>query len=116
MQNKIPFLTAIAAVSMGLFQTNVQALSLKYDDEIVVTAAQTELPRVAVGSAITVITSEDIDKRGTTLVGDLLREVTGLAVNQSGVQGTTTQVRIRGAEGNHTVVLIDGIQIGRAHV
>lgn len=111
MQNKIPFLTAIAAVSMGLFQTNVQALSLKYDDEIVVTAAQTELPRVAVGSAITVITSEDIDKRGTTLVGDLLREVTGLAVNQSGVQGTTTQVRIRGAEGNHTVVLIDGIQV-----
>jgi hypothetical protein len=28
-----------------------------------------------------------------------------------GRQGTVTQVRIRGAEANHTVVLIDGVKI-----
>lgn len=111
MQNKIIFSTAIAIAGIGLFQTNAYALSLKYDDEVVVTAAQTVLPRVAVGSAITVITSEDIEKRGTTLVSDLLREVPGLAVSQNGTKGTLTQIRIRGAESNHTVVLIDGVEV-----
>lgn len=102
---------ALAIVSNGVIQINANANSVEYNDEVIVTAAQTELPRFAVGSAISVITSEDIEKRGTTFVTDLLREVPGLAVSQTGVQGTSTQVRIRGAEGNHTVVVIDGVQV-----
>src|SRR5690606_8993483 len=52
----------------------------------------------------------DIDVRRVDLGAELLREVPGLAVSRSGQVGNVTQVRIRGAEGNHTLVLIDGIE------
>jgi vitamin B12 transporter len=42
---------------------------------------------------------------------DALRGLPSLAVNQSGSLGTLTQVRVRGAEANHLLVLVDGIRI-----
>ena len=41
---------------------------------------------------------------------EALRSLPGVAVGRSGGVGNLTQVRIRGAEGNHTLVLIDGIE------
>ena len=41
---------------------------------------------------------------------DALRSLPGVSVSRSGGFGNLTQVRIRGAEGNHTLVLIDGIE------
>src|SRR6185369_3748300 len=43
-------------------------------------------------------------------VPDLLRLSPGLAVATTGPRGTQTQVRIRGAEANHTLVFVDGIR------
>lgn len=34
-----------------------------------------------------------------------------MAVNQAGGPGAVTQVRTRGSEGNHTLVLLDGIDV-----
>jgi len=79
-------------------------------DEISVTANLVPTPARAVGSAVTVITGEELEQRQTRLVSDALREVPGLAVNRAGPVGQLTQVRIRGAEGNQTLVLIDGIR------
>lgn len=59
------------------------------------------------GRAFSVITAEEIEDRGITSVQDALRAVPGVAVNGSG--RSFTQVRIRGGEGNHTLVLIDGV-------
>ena len=41
---------------------------------------------------------------------DALRSLPGVSVSRTGGFGSLTQVRIRGAEGNHTLVLIDGIE------
>ncbi|WP_163277002.1 TonB-dependent receptor, partial [Klebsiella aerogenes] len=68
-----------------------------------------EAPRV--GSAVTVITAEDIRNQGAQALPDVLRLVPGVAVNQSGGRGGLAQVRIRGAEANHTLVVVDGIPI-----
>ena len=59
------------------------------------------------GRAASIVTAEDIAARGITTVQDALRAVPGVAVNGSG--NSFTQVRIRGGEGNHTLILIDGI-------
>jgi vitamin B12 transporter len=80
-------------------------------DPIVVTATRTETPLSQVGSALTVITAEELEQQQIRYVSDVLREVPGLAVNRSGGVGQFTQLRIRGAEGNHTLVLIDGIEV-----
>lgn len=78
---------------------------------ISVTANMTETPLPEVGSAVTVITGEDLQQRQTQLVSDVLREVPGLAVSRTGGVGGPTQIRIRGSEGNQTLVLIDGIEV-----
>lgn len=81
-------------------------------DTIVVTASRTLVPLKTVGSAIDILTADDIAKRPRFEVSDLLREVPGVAVNRSGQRGSQTQVRLRGTEGNHTLVLINGIEVG----
>jgi vitamin B12 transporter len=80
--------------------------------ETVVTATRLPTPVDRVGNAITVITGEQIRERQTTSVADILRTVPGLAVSRLGPgAGPQTQVRIRGAEANQTLVLIDGIEV-----
>ncbi|SDD32849.1 vitamin B12 transporter [Paracoccus isoporae] len=62
----------------------------------------------AYGRANTVLTAEEISSKGVRNVQDALRAVPGLAVSSSGA--SNTQLRIRGAEGNHTLILIDGVR------
>jgi len=78
---------------------------------LVVTASRTAVEAKEVGSAITVITAEEIERKQVRFVSDILRQVPGVAVNRAGNMGALTQVRIRGAEGNHTLVIIDGVEV-----
>lgn len=64
----------------------------------------------ALGRSASVLTSEDIERSGASHVTDVLRGLPGVAVSRSGSFGGFTQVRIRGNEGNHTLVLIDGVE------
>lgn len=89
-------------------------------EEIVVTATRLQTPVKHVGSSVTVISGEDLEKRGTHLIHDALRTVPGTDVVQSGGPGQQTSVFLRGTNSNHTLVLIDGVEandpisIGRA--
>ncbi len=85
-------------------------LSERRWEEIVVVGNYQPRPAREVGSAVSVLTADDIRLRQVDLGSELLREVPGVAVNRSGQVGNVTQIRIRGAEGNHTLVLIDGIE------
>ena len=59
------------------------------------------------GSA-TIITPDQIEQRQTRNLEDVLRDVPGLAVSTIAGQ---TQIRLRGTEANHVLVLIDGIEV-----
>lgn len=78
---------------------------------IVVTGTATPVEYEKIGNTITVIGGEAIEARGIAYLQDVLREVPGVAVNQGGSFGSQTAVRIRGAEGNHVLVLVDGIEV-----
>ncbi len=79
--------------------------------EVVVTASHQPISLQQSGNAITVISAKDIENSHATMVSDLLRDVPGLAVNRNGVLGSSTQLRIRGAEANHVLVMIDGVEV-----
>jgi vitamin B12 transporter len=68
------------------------------------------VPVEQVGSAVTVITGDELRAQQIRTVADALRSMPGVAVSRTGGYGSLTQVRIRGAEGNQTLVLIDGVQ------
>lgn len=78
---------------------------------VVVSATREPIPAADVGSTVSIITGEELQDRQIRLVSDALRAVPGVAVNRSGPVGTLSQVRIRGAESNQTVVLVDGVKI-----
>jgi len=59
------------------------------------------------GSAMT-LSADDLRQRQTRDVSDVLRDVPGVAVGQVAGQ---TQLRLRGSEGNHVLVLVDGIEV-----
>ncbi len=63
-----------------------------------------------IGSAVSVVTGDQLQARQNRFAGDALRALPGVAVTRDAGVGGLTQVRIRGAEGNHTLVLIDGIE------
>ncbi len=83
------------------------------DETIVVTASRSGDPiRVdMLGSSVTVIDAKQLEDRQTRVLSDILRDVPGVAVSRSGGPGGFTQVRMRGAEANHTLTLIDGIEV-----
>ncbi len=109
---KISYRNLIFAGVICLPVTAVAADKPIIDDEIVVTASRVPQARLSVGSAIDVLTGSDIKTRQEAFLGDLLRDLPGLAVNRTGPAGAFTQVRLRGAESSHTLVIIDGIEAG----
>jgi vitamin B12 transporter len=88
----------------------ITLIERKREDGILVNASRT---RVAIysenytGSA-TVIEARMLEQRQARDVADVLRDVPGIAV--AGVAGQT-QIRLRGSEANHVLVLVDGIEV-----
>ncbi len=80
-------------------------------DTIVVTGTAVPVEADTVGQTITAISGQMIEDQGYTYVPDVLRQIPSIAVSQAGAPGSVTQVRTRGAEANHTLVLLDGIDI-----
>jgi vitamin B12 transporter len=80
-------------------------------EEVLVSASLIPIAANRSANAITVIDSEQIKLRAPSSISDLLRDVPGFAVSQSGGLGALTEIRARGAESNHLVVLVDGVEI-----
>jgi vitamin B12 transporter len=82
------------------------------DQDIVVTAARE--PVAAQESVVPVIAVREEVGRGLAIdlptVADAIRGTPGVSVSVSGPRGSQTQVRIRGAEANHTLLFVDGIR------
>ncbi|MGP1281638.1 MAG: TonB-dependent receptor plug domain-containing protein [Parasphingopyxis sp.] len=95
-------LPAVAAAQAGPPDGNREQLV------VTGTRAPDPVPADRIGAALTVIDDEALTRRQAREIADILRDVPGLAV--SGIAGQT-QVRIRGTEANHTLVLIDGIEV-----
>jgi len=78
---------------------------------VVVTATRIPTPELEVASSISVFTADEIADRQIKTLPDLLQQVPGLNVVQSGGPGGQTSVFMRGANSNQTKVLVDGIDV-----
>ena len=102
---------SFAAFVAALFPASVlaQSPSTPGAGSIVVTGTRSEPVRAdLIGGSVTVLDAVALERRQTRTVSDILRDVPGVAVSRVAGQ---TQVRLRGAEGNHTLVLVDGIEV-----
>jgi vitamin B12 transporter len=104
-------LTPLALLVLGATHGTAQAADAEAPQPIVVTATRLPTPEQEVASSISVITADDIEARQQRTIADVLKEVPGLNVVQTGGPGGVTSVFIRGTNSNHTKVLIDGIDV-----
>ena len=79
--------------------------------EVVVTADRQPEPISRTGSSIGVIKGETLATSNPGSLVDVLRTVPGVDVTESGGPGSTTNIRLRGANTGQTLVMIDGIRI-----
>jgi len=103
-------LCASTAISLCLISPQASA-QVVLEGIIVESGGLEPIEAAKLGSAVTVITGCELEQRQIRHAADALRSVPGLAVSQSGGKGSFTQIRIRGAEGNHVAVLIDGVEV-----
>ncbi len=80
-------------------------------EQIIVSATGVEQSVDASGASISVLDSSDILAQQTVQLSDILAELPGVQVARSGNLGGQTSVRIRGAEADQTLVLINGIRV-----
>lgn len=85
--------------------------------EVTVVANRLETPLGEIGSSFSLLDTGLLDRKGIVTLEDSLRLVPGTGVGSEGGQrGSTSALRIRGAEADHTLILIDGMRVTDANV
>jgi vitamin B12 transporter len=80
-------------------------------DQIVITASRAPESEAQTPASVTIIDQQRIERLDEPIISALLRLTPSAAVATSGPAGSLTEVRIRGAEANHTLLFVDGIKI-----
>ena len=79
--------------------------------ELVVTANRSPQEIERIGQSITVLTAEEIKASQVIDVSTLLAQTAGVSFSRNGGVGGSTSLRIRGAETDQTLVIIDGVKL-----
>lgn len=104
----IPIVAAVLLIQFFSLPVNAdESLDLEH---VLVSARLQPITIGEIGSSVTVITGEEIEQKQVKYLSELLRDVPGFSVSQSGGPGSQTQVRVRGAEANQLLVLMDGVR------
>jgi len=108
----MPFRTTVPAAALAIaLSANAEEPPVFMGDEIVVTATRAPLKLSDTLAAATVITRRDIEASGAIDLPTLLQGLPGVEISQAGGFGTQTAIRLRGAESDHTLVLVDDLRV-----
>lgn len=102
---------AALASALAFIPAYASAQEAGEDDPIVVTATRTPTELSKVGSSISVITADDMERQQTRFVSDVLQTVPGVFFKQSGPRGAQSTVGLRGQSADGVVVLVDGVEV-----
>ncbi|PKP97820.1 MAG: hypothetical protein CVT74_12915 [Alphaproteobacteria bacterium HGW-Alphaproteobacteria-13] len=112
MKKKTHFVSLLALSLAGLASHPARAETSADDyDGIIVTASRVVTEARQIGSAVTVVTEEDIRRTQAVFVKELLQDIAGVQLS-SDRPGDFTSVSIRGSDNDHLLWLIDGIRLG----
>lgn len=80
-------------------------------ETLTVTGSRSVLNIAQLAGNVSILTEADIANSQATFVSELLTAFTSIDVSVNGGVGQYAELRIRGAEANHVLVLLDGVQI-----
>ena len=96
------------------FTANVFADTELKTDDVFVTATRTPILKNNVIADVTTISSEDIERAGSSSLPELLQRQPGIEISNLGGAGKVSTLSIRGSSSTHSIVLIDGMRVGAA--
>ncbi|GAA4009132.1 TonB-dependent receptor plug domain-containing protein [Sphingomonas humi] len=79
-------------------------------DAIIVTAARSGEKQATTPASVSLIEPPTVERLGEPLLASLLRLTPSASLSTAGTAGSQMQVRLRGAEANHTLLFVDGIR------
>ncbi|MEH6695275.1 MAG: TonB-dependent receptor [Hyphomonas sp.] len=102
-------MTILAMAAPAMAQINViEETTLS---TIIVSGSRLDQTATEIGSSVSIISAETIEKLGFDFAIDAVAAAPGVTINQNGAFGGTASVRIRGASSDQTLVLMDGVPI-----
>ena len=109
---KLRLIIAISSI-LFLHQLKAQNDTIKLE-EVIVSTNRIWLPHFKTSRTLQVISSEEIQKVAATNLADLLQNVAGIDIRRRGVDGTQSDLYIRGGNFDQTLLLIDGVKMDDA--
>lgn len=104
------FTVSILAVAVFAGAAQAQAAEDEIFDlgQVLILGGLTPVEAENLARAVSVVEADEIEARGLTSVQEALQAMPGVSVSSSG--SALTQVRLRGGEASHVLVLIDGVE------
>ncbi len=94
-----------------LFLALIAIPALSATEELIVTGSYSPVTNEQLSSSVSVINKEQLLQLSNHSLIDALRQVPSLWIEEQGGPGGITSIVLRGAEANHTMVLLDGVQL-----
>ncbi|MCW9709353.1 TonB-dependent receptor [Avibacterium sp. 21-586] len=111
MQKNMITTAILFSFSTALYAVENTPQSQELEPIYVYSAYATPVSGDQTASSVTVLTEKDFAERNATYVSDVLKTVPSVALGASGGRGTLTSLYLRGADPNHTAVIIDGVKV-----
>jgi vitamin B12 transporter len=112
MRNKsLAVVLVLAFLPFALIAGQQKSEKTDLHHEIVVTASRIATPTKEIATSVTVITKQELEQTKKTTIIEALQEVLGISILQSGPVGSSASVMFRGANSEHTLVMIDGVEV-----
>lgn len=102
---------ALPAALPAAAQEKAMPAATQTANEVIVSATRVETAPDKIGSSVTVVKGEEIERLGKASLMDALAGVPGLSFTRTGGVGSNTQIKLRGGNSGQTQVLIDGVEI-----
>lgn len=100
--------TTLLSIACELQAQNMPVASL---NETVVTATRSARPATDVVADVTIIDRAEIERAGPVGLADVLARVPGIELARNGGPAHSTSIFVRGGEGRHTAVLVNGVRL-----
>ncbi len=110
--NKIGFLLMITFLMISEYSSGEQDVNPL--EEVVVSATRIGIPKKHLTQSINTVEDNEIKEQQVTDLQEILRDVPGVSVTQTGSRGGTTSLFVRGGNADHNLVLVDGVRVNQA--
>jgi vitamin B12 transporter len=111
MKTSISYISGALLTSLTFCASAQQASTI---ETITIKGNNTPVATPFIAGSTSVINEQTIKASGAISITDLLRTVAGVNISQSGGLGSLSELRFRGSESNHVMVVLDGVELNDA--